>query len=690
MASYIENLRFSDRNASDIGADDGLPPYNNDTFTTTYTETKSCAIGKDGIRINYDLDTATPKYFEMTKDGVVFAETGQPTYTTGLGRLCAVQQAFQAVELPPNSTTLKINDTVLVSAGVANQTTTINDGNITIQGTGLNNNPLLSLNTGTGNGVLYQEVYNQRTAQTGEFSRMSFYAKNSTGTKTEYARIHQNAPVITAGSVKGRIDFAVGNGAGLQDYLSLNANTSQVDILNSDLHLNANDILNVSSITTPLNNKYSKENVVYLNANTSITTNVEDNLRYVAVNCGKVPSWQQATSITTTGFLSLENITASCLSFAGAWWVGTEAGNVYYTVDSGATWTLVYSFGAKINCLVPYNSGSYLAVGGQFSLGTGSYNYIAGIDTSYNVFDITSGNSGLNGEVKTLYENTSNSCLYIGGSFDDWWGGSTAQFSKFLIYSYGAVQFYALNNNGGAGFLGGDVLTITRDNNSGFIIVGGSFTDSNIGGGGLGIGYLFTFQTTLGYDVSSYFSIGANLGSAVNTLELYSAGVVVGGDFSNPLTHPSWTDSYGIYMTWNGTNWDLNNFPFFSPSFPINYITYLSPVGTYYTITNNNILYQASTQLLSIPIGSAWKCISFNGSITVFATNAQTTAGFLFYYYDQNVGITITSGATTFNDYSMQGATNCLLLGTGASVEMIYRTSTANWWVISRNGANFS
>ncbi len=200
MSSYLSNLRFSDRQVSEVSADPG-----DETFTETFTETKSCAIGRDGIRINYDLDTITPKYFEMTKDGVVFQETGQPTYTTGLGRLCAVQQAFQAVELPPNATTLKINDTLLCDAGVVNQTTSITDGQITINGTGLNNNPLLSLNTGSGNGILYQEVYNQRTAQTGEFSRMSFYAKNSAGTKTEFGRIHQNAPIITAGSVKGRM-----------------------------------------------------------------------------------------------------------------------------------------------------------------------------------------------------------------------------------------------------------------------------------------------------------------------------------------------------------------------------------------------------------------------------------------------------------------------------------------------------
>jgi len=370
MSSYLSNLRFSDRQVSEVSADPG-----DETFTETFTETKSCAIGRDGIRINYDLDTITPKYFEMTKDGVVFQETGQPTYTTGLGRLCAVQQAFQAVELPPNATTLKINDTLLCDAGVVNQTTSITDGQITINGTGLNNNPLLSLNTGSGNGILYQEVYNQRTAQTGEFSRMSFYAKNSAGTKTEFGRIHQNAPIITAGSVKGRMDFAVGNSAGLSDYLSLNANTAQVDILNSDLDLNSNDIVSATSITTPLNNQYSKEQVVYLTANaTAPTGSVESNLRYTAINLGKPATWIEATSITTSGFLSgVENITASQNGFLGAWWVGTESGNVYYSFNGGASWTYQGSYGGRIRCFQSYASGSFLAVGGDF---TGLFSYL--------------------------------------------------------------------------------------------------------------------------------------------------------------------------------------------------------------------------------------------------------------------------------------------------------------------------
>lgn len=690
MSSYLDNLRFSDRQTSDITADDGQPPYENNTFVETFTESKSCAIGKDGIRINYDLDTITPKYFEMTKDGVVFAETGQPTYTTGLGRLCAVQQAFQAVELPPNATTLKINDTILVDAGITNQTTTINDGNITITGTGLNNNPLLSLNQGgSGSGVLYQECYNQRTAQTGEFNRMSFYSKNNAGTKTEFGRIHQNAVNFTAGAVKGRMDFAVGNGAGLQDYLSLNANTGQVDILNSDLHMNSNDIAGCSSITTPNNNQYSKEQVVYLSANaTAPTGGLDSNLRYTAINLGKPPNWEEATSITSSGFVSGDwNITASQNGFQSLWWVGTEAGNVYYSSDSGASWTLQGSYGGRIRCFQTYNSGSYMAVGGDFTGGT--YNYLVGIDSSLSSFDMTSW-GGMNAPVYCFYDNSTYSCLYIGGAFDDYYTLTGAVYPKWITFNYNTSSWYSFTNNSGNGFFVGDVNSITQDVGSGFIVVGGSFTGITENNNPIGFSpYLFTYQTSNGYDLSSYFTIGTTLNDWVNSVVPYSSGVLVGGRFSNPLSDPVWTDSYGIYITWNGTNWDKNNY-IFQPNYSIQSIIHIPTTGVYYTITNNNIIYGDTSQYATIPVGSAWNCVSHNGSSAVFATNSQSSVSFLFYQYNQAVGINISSGAFTFNTAGGSNFTNCYMTNTNSAVEMIWNSSNSKWFVISQESCSFS
>ena len=191
--------------------------------------------------------------------------------------------------------------------------------------------------------------------------------------------------------------------------------------------------------------------------------------------------------------------------------------------------------------------------------------------------------------------------------------------------------------------------------------------------------------------MTSFFSIGTSLNAPVNSISSYSSGILVGGSFTNPLVSPTWTDNYGIYIVWNGSSWDLNNYPFFSPSYPITYIILIPATGVYYTLVNgSNTLYANNIQYAGIPIGSSWECVAYNGTNTLFATNAQTSAGFLFYYYNQSVGVNISSGVWTFNSINGSGFTNCYLIYTNSSVEMLWNSSLSKWFVISQEGCNFS
>lgn len=101
-------------------------------------ETQSITFKMDGVNkgivLDYDLLT-TPKQFQITPTGVEYTD-GVNTYNTGLERIALVQQAFQAVELPPNATTLKLNQTLLLDAG-GNQTNTSSVGGLLLQ----NNSP---------------------------------------------------------------------------------------------------------------------------------------------------------------------------------------------------------------------------------------------------------------------------------------------------------------------------------------------------------------------------------------------------------------------------------------------------------------------------------------------------------------------------------------------------------------------
>lgn len=118
--------------------------FNTDTEEITSITTRSATLDFDGLKIDYDR-TTIPKQFSITPNGVNWRD-GTNNYLTGLERLALVQTAFQAVELPPNATTLKLNDTLLLDNGSAS--TTISSSAIAIS-----NPPSDITGSYTGNGI---------------------------------------------------------------------------------------------------------------------------------------------------------------------------------------------------------------------------------------------------------------------------------------------------------------------------------------------------------------------------------------------------------------------------------------------------------------------------------------------------------------------------------------------------------
>lgn len=130
------------------------------------------AVGRpQGITIEYDRLT-TPKLFTISPAGVEWND-GTSTYTTGLGRLSAVQEALQAVELPPNATTLKLNDTCVLTDGTANQIT-IDGGvpSITITD-GTNTNTITATGGGGGSQDLNSVLSNGNNANSQNITNVS-------------------------------------------------------------------------------------------------------------------------------------------------------------------------------------------------------------------------------------------------------------------------------------------------------------------------------------------------------------------------------------------------------------------------------------------------------------------------------------------------------------------------------------
>jgi hypothetical protein len=88
----------------------GLNIYTTDTDQSLAF---SMAPSIQGLQLEFDLLTAA-KQFKITKDGINFND-GTNNFTTALSRLAAIQEAFASVELPPDATTLAIENKVLLT-----------------------------------------------------------------------------------------------------------------------------------------------------------------------------------------------------------------------------------------------------------------------------------------------------------------------------------------------------------------------------------------------------------------------------------------------------------------------------------------------------------------------------------------------------------------------------------------------
>ena len=71
--------------------------------TITDDGDKKVALGDAGVHIEYDINT-TPKNFNITPTGINWTN-GILNFNTELSRIAVIQEAFAAVELPPDGTT---------------------------------------------------------------------------------------------------------------------------------------------------------------------------------------------------------------------------------------------------------------------------------------------------------------------------------------------------------------------------------------------------------------------------------------------------------------------------------------------------------------------------------------------------------------------------------------------------------
>lgn len=76
----------------------------------------TASLADKGFHLYYDKNTPTPQEFKLTKNGIAWTN-GTLAYSTPLDKLSAIQTAFAAVREPPNSSTLKVDNTLLLDNG---------------------------------------------------------------------------------------------------------------------------------------------------------------------------------------------------------------------------------------------------------------------------------------------------------------------------------------------------------------------------------------------------------------------------------------------------------------------------------------------------------------------------------------------------------------------------------------------
>jgi hypothetical protein len=673
--------------------------YNNDDPAVATT---AIEINRDNSHIILGRNlTTTPAYITISPNAI-----SDGTNSTNLTRLSALQTALAAVELPPNATTLKLNETLLCDAGIANQTTSITDGQITINGTGLNNNPLLSLNTGSGNGILYQEVYNQRTAQTGEFSRTSFYGKNSAGTKTEYARIHQNAPVITAGSTKGRIDLGVNINGSMTDYLTLNGTAGSV-ALGANLDCNNFQITEISNASTINNFSLTSQSVNFVSSagNSTPAGTKDNNMRAVYCNTG-VPDSLEAVAGTFPS--TWGNITCSVTWSSGvsgtAFWVGTDTGKLYWTNNNGVSWNIPnnssndYTFNAKIRCIASYNG--RLWIGGDFtseSITGSTYNYICYLDSNeilqQAVWVSLMGSNGVNAPVYTMVENSS--YLYFGGAFttDD---TGVLGVNKLGIVDTGTNlqdtdgQLTGLNGNG---FFGAYINQI---------LINGAYPDNMAVCGDISQFVSNLMLQTLSCD---NFCIWRFSGNQTNNTALYPSlqgsvilnamslsvlrnggSFYVGGNFTNTQEVGSGNPlPYFFHIVYDGsTAWNQDGNPYtFVATAPINQQLHLN--GLWWADTNG-ALYKDGNFLVNAPFSSNWSWIGDETTGNWFSTNSPTQNPITMYYWNTSDAISIALSNPLVAPDGNTYTGNLVLNAKGSNAELVWNAGDNNWYVLSTQG----
>jgi len=424
-----------------------------------------------------------------------------------------------------NPSTNSITSTSLVAdTAVTGANATLTQSNLTINTTGLSNASVLTLNqSGVGNGFLYTEKYNQKTASVGTSIQESFYAKNGAGTKTEQAKVRIDTPT---GSVSQYI-ISVNQSGVLTNHLTCNGSSSSVDIgATNGLNMSTHAITGVTTITDSQALPFLPQGSITANSNVSTPITAYNNNHQLLLRASPIPFIDtfviQSQNIGNCSILCSE-------TSGGQQWLGTNCGEVYVYDAGNNNWKLITQLNGEIRSLYYDNGSDRLYIGGSFtqcivpSSASQDLNYACYIPsastTFYQVipdFLLWSGATlaGFNDAVNAITSDNTTTIWFAGAFTAD--ADGLILCVRFAVYNCSSFpgQLVPLNNFSGNGF---DGAVNNLDWFGSTMCATGDFVNITTAGGPTPSTttspYCVTFNISSGYSVASVAVFDGGLGT---------------------------------------------------------------------------------------------------------------------------------------------------------------------------------
>jgi hypothetical protein len=205
----------------------GIQPYNNtlveyaDQLNDVKIKIGCNGPTNKGFVLDYDLGSVA-KSFKINSEGLNWTD-GINTFNTSLDKLCALEIKLPALQIPPNSTTMKLNNTLLLDNG-GTDVTTADNSHLNLTGNVSNTDEYVNITKGQ----IYME---NQLGGGGNNTLISIDCKDGTGHPLMQTTLYENSTIIR------------------DDYIKIGNKSYNTSINSGDLYCNNVNLNTINGMT---------------------------------------------------------------------------------------------------------------------------------------------------------------------------------------------------------------------------------------------------------------------------------------------------------------------------------------------------------------------------------------------------------------------------------------------------------